>query len=69
VFVLLQNEKEKGPIKSYFDSKGVVSQFMLQRNMLRRVKVMGVMTNLFRLKLSKKITDPVTMFVGIDVCH
>jgi hypothetical protein len=33
VFVLLQKEKEKGPIKRYFDSKGVVSQFMLQRNM------------------------------------
>ena len=48
VFVLLQKEKEKGPIKSYFDSKGVVSQFMLQKNMSRKVKVMGVMTNLLR---------------------
>ena len=48
IFVLLQREKDKGPIKSYLDSKGVVSQFMLQKNMQKKVKVMGVMTNLLR---------------------
>ena len=25
--------------------------------------------DLYRIKLSKKITDPITMFIGIDVCH
>lgn len=80
-FVLLQRPEEKAPIKMFLDKHGIVSQFMVQRNVERNLSKMGVFTNLlrqvnakmpldlYRICLPDKVRSLHTMFIGIDVCH
>lgn len=80
VFVLINRPEEKARIKKWLDEKGYVSQF-ITTNIKRNMAKMGIFTNLlrqinaklrldlYRITLPQKITQEVTMFVGIDVCH
>ena len=81
MFVLLGREADKAKIKLYLDSKGIVSQFLLFKNMEAKAKSLAVMGNVLRqvnakvrrdnlrLELPKSILSLDTMFVGLDVCH
>jgi len=47
-FVLVGNDKFRNPIKKHLDGMGIVSQFMLYKNIQKKVAVMGVVSNLLR---------------------
>ena len=48
VVVLISRDSDKAPIKRKLDSLGVVSQFLLFKNISKKVGVKGVITNLLR---------------------
>jgi len=47
-FVLIGNDKDHPKIKNRLDKMNIVSQFMLYKNIQKKVGVMGVITNLLR---------------------
>jgi len=47
-FVLISRDTDHPRIKAAMDKLGVVTQFMLQKNISRKVDTMGVITNLLR---------------------
>jgi len=75
--VLVQRDTDKPNIKRYLDSIGVVSQFMLHKNISKKVGVMGVITNLlrqvnakcpldlYRVNVPQKLAATNTMIVGV----
>lgn len=80
-FVLITKENDKKRIKSYLDSCGCISQFLLKNTMEKKVSKLAVMGNIlkqvnaklgcdnWRLDLPKKVKDMHTMFVGLDICQ
>jgi len=77
-FVLVGREDEKARVKRFFDSKGVVTQFMLARNMQKKAENATVVTNilkqvnakfpldLYRINVPQKLLQANTMIVGVD---
>lgn len=80
-FVLIGNDKFHGPIKRHLDGLGVVSQFLLFKNIQKKVGTMGVLSNLlrqvnvkcgldnYRIKVPPKLSESNTMFVGLEVVN
>jgi len=80
-FVLIGNDKHHEPIKRGLDKMGVVSQFMLFKNISKKVGVMGVISNLlrqvnakrgldlYRMNVTQQVRNNNTMFVGLDVVN
>lgn len=80
-FVLIGRESDYPPIKRFLDSIGVISQFMLFKNVKRNESKMGVFTNLlrqvnakvgldlYRMRLPQKVKNANSMFVGMDVVN
>jgi len=46
--VLISRESDKAPIKRKLDQMGIRSQFLLFKNIQKKVGVKGVITNLLR---------------------
>lgn len=81
--VLISNDKFHAPIKKALDGMGVISQFMLCKNIRQKVerKVFGVFSNLlrqinakagldlYRMHLPQKLRNMPTMIVGVDVVN
>lgn len=77
--VLISRDSDKPPIKRKLDSLGVISQFLLEKNISKKVSVRGVVTNLlrqmnakcykdlYRMDLTPKFSK--TMTVGVDVVN
>lgn len=79
IFVLLNNPDHKKLIKKALDKMGLASQFMLKRNIEKKLSALGVFSNLlrqvnakcgmdlYRLQLHPKLLKTPTMIVGVDV--
>jgi len=79
VLVLISRETDKKRVKAFLDSVGIISQFLVERNMSKKTSTMGVMGNVLRQINAKVGCDNLrvalpnnlrgTMFVGIDTCN
>jgi len=81
VIVLVQRAEEKAVIKRCLDKLGFASQFLLQKNIQKKVGTMGVISNilrqmnaktqrdLYRVDNIQKIKGKNTMVVGLDVVN
>jgi len=80
-FVLISRDSDHAPIKKELDKMGITSQFMLHKNISKKVGTMGVISNLlrqvnakcgldlYRMSLAPKVKNANTMIVGIDVIN
>jgi hypothetical protein len=81
VFVLISNESFHPKIKKRMDQIGVASQFMLFKNISKKMNALGVWSNilkqvnakcgldLYRINFSKSIRALSPMVVGLDVIN
>lgn len=81
VFVLIDNDSHHKLIKKSLDQIGVPSQFLLFKNITKKMSQMGVWSNilkqvnakcgldLYRIQYSQKVRNSQTMVVGLDVVN
>jgi hypothetical protein len=80
-FVLIGKEQHHPFIKKRLDEMGIISQFLLYKNISKKIGTMGVITNLlrqvnakvgldlYRISLPQKVRNANTMIVGVDVVN
>ena len=81
VFVLINRDTLHPFIKKGLDDLGLASQFLLYKNISKKVGTMGVISNLlkqvnakcgldlYRMALPQRLKNTSTMIVGIDVIN
>jgi hypothetical protein len=81
VFVLIDNDTHHPRAKKELDQLGLCSQFLLYKNISKKIKTFGVWSNilkqvnakcgldLYRINYSNKIKNSQTMVIGVDVVN